>query len=416
MTTIEATKTSCGDWGGRTDGGKPCRMPAGWGTDGEDGRCRKHREHAAGPAAVLADQDRADDLGWLGMPAANFVNPGVAFRTHPFKRRTDKVAIVGFTDHRDQALRLDPDEWEIWGLNELYRYMPVERFDRWFEVHDRAYLASDEDGRKHLEDLKGLDIPVYMQKCWGDIGPSVYFPARELTEVLGAEYFTNCPAWMIGLAIAMGYKAIHVYGVDMANDSELAYQRPCCEWWLGVARGMGIEIAVPPTSDLLKTFGLYGYKDVGHELAQKMQEREEYLHRQDNDKLGLIRELEFQYKFQKPDLLAQVHSAEGRLMEARERCPDDTERHVELEAAVRSARVRLARLEDEYETKREALLAQRHQIFGGIADVGYWKTRWLVKADGTEGPLPDRSKDPRTGISTAEAIVASAPSADGKGA
>src|SRR5689334_15473635 len=66
--------------------------------------------------------------------------------TDPFGRpRRMKVAIVGFTDHRKEAPFGDP-EWEIWGLNELYRYMPVEQFTRWFELHDRSDFVKSDKG------------------------------------------------------------------------------------------------------------------------------------------------------------------------------------------------------------------------------------------------------------------------------
>jgi hypothetical protein len=39
--------------------------------------------------------------------------------TGKFDRQFKKVAILGFTPHKDQAPINDP-EWEIWGLNDLY--------------------------------------------------------------------------------------------------------------------------------------------------------------------------------------------------------------------------------------------------------------------------------------------------------
>jgi len=51
--------------------------------------------------------------------------------------------------------------------------------------------------------------------------------------------------------------------VDMAQDSvletEYSYQRPSCEYLLGIAVGRGIEVKVSPQSDLLKADHLYGF-------------------------------------------------------------------------------------------------------------------------------------------------------------
>ena len=66
---------------------------------------------------------------------------------------------------------------------------------------------------------------------------------------------------MLALAIHEGFEEIHVYGVDMAVDTEYHHQRPSCEFFLGLAAGMGIKIFVPDTADLLKTRFLYGFDE-----------------------------------------------------------------------------------------------------------------------------------------------------------
>ena len=44
-----------------------------------------------------------------------------------------------------------------------------------------------------------------------------------------------------------------------SHNSEYGPQRPSCEFFLGVAAGMGIKITIPPAADLLKTKFLYGF-------------------------------------------------------------------------------------------------------------------------------------------------------------
>ena len=43
---------TCGDSGGRTRAGHPCRHPAGWGLEGEPGLCREHIHTATMPEGV----------------------------------------------------------------------------------------------------------------------------------------------------------------------------------------------------------------------------------------------------------------------------------------------------------------------------------------------------------------------------
>ena len=282
----------------------------------------------------------------------DIINIRPPWRVDPNKRTRDAVAIVGFTDHRKRALALDPEQFELWGLNELYRYMPAERFSRWFEIHPRPELERSDDGRKHLADLARLDIPIYMHQHFADIPASVPFPRQDLERVLASEYFTSTPAWMIGMAIAMGFREIHVYGVDMAQDTEYAQQRPCCEFWLGYAMSRGIKVVLPDTSDLLASVGQYGFGREGSAFAAKLEERVRFLHERDNALLAELRRRDAEHQ----QVVAQ------------------------------------------FEQAKQRLLAERNQILGAIQDCNFWRRSWAVSGDSSRNPVPDRSKDPATGI------------------
>ena len=61
---------------------------------------------------------------------------------------------------------------------------------------------------------------------------------------------------------------IGLWGVNMAQHgiggkSEYAAQRPSCEFWIGMARGRGIQVVIPRQSDLLHTSCLYGFDQNG---------------------------------------------------------------------------------------------------------------------------------------------------------
>jgi len=205
----------------------------------------------------------------------------------PKKRR--KVAILGYTPTRLQAPYDNIEEFEIWGLNDLYRFKSdtdVKRWDRWFEIHtekcirimDTVKLAPNAGREKqpsaddHLKELGSWNVPVYMVRKFAEVPNGVIYPLDEIVKEFGkyflnsnhVKYFTNSIAYMIALAIYEKFEEIHVYGVDMATsgvDNEYAKQRPSCEFWLGVAIGRGIKIHVPDESDLLKTRYLYGFED-----------------------------------------------------------------------------------------------------------------------------------------------------------
>ena len=190
-------------------------------------------------------------------------------------RTCEEVAIVGFapsTMEDVQFLFGDPNI-EIWALNQLYiawpricpeNRMPEKRnITRWFQIHHRhSYDQTVQRDHSHHDWLTNQkDFPIYMMDREEDIPVSCKFPAKLLIEHFNRRYFTNSISWEIALAIYEGFKKIHIYGVDMAQDSEYAFERPSVEYWMGVAEGSGIKVVLPEKSDLLKSAWLYPYED-----------------------------------------------------------------------------------------------------------------------------------------------------------
>jgi len=198
-----------------------------------------------------------------------------------------KVAIIGFASSSRNLAPFDDPSFEIWGLNSLYVFLP--RWDRWFEIHPKAHFMKDLkrgelqmaglDHYKWLQDQPGPDkpkhSPIYMQEAYPEIPASVKWPRDEInrwtTAMFGPQaeldYFTSTPGEMVATAIYEGYGEIHLYGVDLLQDEEYAYQRPSCEYWLGIARGLGISVYVPPASALLKANYVYGYTEPAVEFG-----------------------------------------------------------------------------------------------------------------------------------------------------
>lgn len=212
------------------------------------------------------------------------------------KKKT--LRILGFADTTlGEAFVDSPSgDVEIWGINHMYQAQIVQknmgRFTRWFDIHSRAdnknLDGSDPAGRAHIEALSALDMPVYVQKIHGDIENEVYFPAHEILNFFEntlniKPYFASTATWMVGFAIYEAWqecggdwknfkwKSIELYGVDMAMgwnhgiQNEYSYQRPSCEWIIGVLQGLrmsGVEVDfyLPKKSSLFKYYNNYGYE------------------------------------------------------------------------------------------------------------------------------------------------------------
>ena len=201
-------------------------------------------------------------------------------KASPIQAGCKKVAIVGCAETKSQAPFGD-QSWEIWGVNNLYLHIP--RWTRWFEIHSVMYdeikkkwfRRMNPDLKKgtyewsdnfrgqpvgdYIAGLAKMDCPVYMQRHWDAVPGSQPYPLKEVLARFPRQYFTNTISWMLALAIYEGFQEINVYGVDMAVGSEYHHQRPSCEYFLGIAEGMGLKVFIPDEADLLKTRFLYGF-------------------------------------------------------------------------------------------------------------------------------------------------------------
>lgn len=200
-----------------------------------------------------------------------------------------KVAIVGYTAHRNLAPFAD-DSFEIWGLNDLYYELPIIAPDRmrWFQLHSwagdqphdpngvRRSPVDFQSGPPHPRDPNHVlwlkeqaeRIPVYLLEPRAEVPNARLFPLEQafrhfsLDGVKPNRYFTNTISYMLALAIMEGFTEIGIYGVDMmmggGAGSEYGWQRPSCEYFVGVAQGRGITVHIPDESDLLKCAYPYG--------------------------------------------------------------------------------------------------------------------------------------------------------------
>ena len=180
-----------------------------------------------------------------------------------------KIAIVGGAESRNLA-PFEYPEWEIWGCNNVYLGIP--RYTRWFEIHkiwfdgQTYYRRGEREFRgvqvkKYMQELADLSIPVYMQKCWPIIPKGVLYPLDKIVGRFG-RYLTSSIAYMVALAIREGVTDLALYGINMGMGDEYDKQKPCIEYLLGYAKGMGVRVTVAPESMLLYTPRLYGFEEI----------------------------------------------------------------------------------------------------------------------------------------------------------
>lgn len=196
-----------------------------------------------------------------------------------------KFAICGFASSSRHMIPINNAEWEIWGMNQLYRH--VARADRWFDMHwnwDQELVP----GTDHAGWIRECGIPVYMIKAHADMPTTVRFPIDTLISEY-TDYYTSSVAEMVALAIweidmrvmadlktlppmpplsavrkmreLYAEYSIGLFGIDLIVGEEYFWQKTCAEFWVGAAAvGRGIQVYIPPQSALCKQRFRYGYE------------------------------------------------------------------------------------------------------------------------------------------------------------
>ena len=169
---------------------------------------------------------------------------------------TKSVCIVGLgPTSRDRVFK-EPPGTEMWCLNNghvCFQPEEIKRFTAWFQIHPRPdFEANNNPIYGNLKFLQTCGIPLYMEQVWADMPSSVKYPREEIVKSLGYDYFTSTMAYMLALAIYQGYEEIRIYGIDMAAETEYFHERPCFEFWLGIAHSRGISLVMPEDCPILK--------------------------------------------------------------------------------------------------------------------------------------------------------------------
>lgn len=171
-----------------------------------------------------------------------------------------KVAIVGFAESSRHLAPYDDPTFEIWAMNQLYRHIP--RATRWWELHKYPdYLRDQVPGTDYMAWLKDCPIQIYMTEKREDIPNAIAYPVEAMAKKYG-DYFYSTISYMLALAIDEGFETIGIWGIDLSHDTEYEYQKPSAEYFLGIARGLGIDLIIPPQSALLKGLYRYGYQEM----------------------------------------------------------------------------------------------------------------------------------------------------------
>lgn len=197
--------------------------------------------------------------------------------------------------------------WEIWGCSPGL-FGQQKRIDRWFEVHrwepGKAWFSPE-----YCQWLAAFKGPVYVGGNIPEIPNAVLYPVRRVEEEFSPYFLSSSISLMLALAIleieaawASGMPrtegTIGLWGVDMASGEEWNEQRPGCQAFVLEALRRGIEVYLPPESDLMRPLPIYGISEWDHRYIK-----------------GVVRMRELKAKLQREVQMATAAQANARYLE-----------------------------------------------------------------------------------------------------
>ena len=197
----------------------------------------------------------------------------------------NKLAIVGTHPRTRDMAPFDNPGYDIWVFNEAPQNPWVKRWDACFQMHKPEVYTSENnfvraDHWQWLQQSRGK--PIYMQAIDPRVPDSVRYPLDEIISTLpGGDYrwFKSSPAYAIALALYIGYTEIALYGLDMSSNTEYGYQLPNFQFWVGVARGMGVTVE-NYSNEQYFTGSLYAYEGEIQIPRQVFADRASFLERE----------------------------------------------------------------------------------------------------------------------------------------
>lgn len=162
--------------------------------------------------------------------------------------RETPVAICGL----GPGCRDTPEGWPIWACawGEMAPYAEL-----LFDPHTEEWWMTYQQSAERLNDY---GVPVYLREEHVHVPLSRRLPREEIYEKLG-ERPQSTIGFMISHAI-MENRDFGLFGVHMrSEEDEYRYQRANCRYLIGLARGLGLKVFVPPDSGLHDGRSEYGY-------------------------------------------------------------------------------------------------------------------------------------------------------------
>ncbi len=194
-----------------------------------------------------------------------------------------KIALIGSAPSSVRIAPYGAPDWRIWACSPG-AYGVAQNVEAWFELH-RWEPGQPWFSEGYVDFLKNFPGKVWMSEKVNAVKNCHVIPVNALVDTYGPYFFTSSLSWMFAMAIEEILQwrketgqtggSIGLWGVDMAATEEYGYQRAGCQFFAMLAKSHGIEVGVPPESDLLRPAPLYGVCETSHAWIKTMARRRE---------------------------------------------------------------------------------------------------------------------------------------------
>jgi len=190
-----------------------------------------------------------------------------------FNTEADNICLLGSAPSSINLAPYGNPDWAMCGCSPgVYGVAP--RTEAWVELH-RFEPGQPWFSPEYCQFLARYPGPVWMAEKRPEIPNSIELPLVDLIQKYSPYFFTSSLAYMMAMAIECGFKRIGLFGVDMAAASEYKDQRLGCQYFAIIAKAHGIEVGVPPESDLFRPSPLYGVSETSHARIKILARRRE---------------------------------------------------------------------------------------------------------------------------------------------
>lgn len=166
------------------------------------------------------------------------------------ERRVEHVTIVMSGDSKKDFV---VDRGEVWAQGFMRKWLDKIGCapDLWVDIHrDETWTGYKTWNPSYQNWLALRETPVLMFNHQPSVPTSIPVPDA-VKNWAQTEPFAGSFDWMMACAIHWGAKTIALFGCDYASAHERMYQTFGAAYWIGKARGLGIDVQIPPSCPLL---------------------------------------------------------------------------------------------------------------------------------------------------------------------